>query len=90
MEIIFSNYDQHLRESRLYMMQKNVIHNVRYYNRKTITFVSDKRQMKLTALDFMSLLSIDEEPKKLRKKINDEAMKTITKAISDQYLVHVL
>ena len=51
-------------------MQKNVIHSIRYYNRNAITFVSDKRQMKLTALDFVSLLSIDEEPKKLRK-IND-------------------
>ena len=58
-EIIFSSYDQHLRESRLYMMQKNVVNMVKSYGRNAVAFVSDKRQMKLTALDFVTLLSID-------------------------------
>ena len=48
------------------MMQKNVINTIKHYGRNAIAFVSDKKQMKLTALDFVSLLSIDEEPKKLR------------------------
>lgn len=88
-EIIFSSYDQHFRESRLYMMQKNVINTTRFYGRNAITFVSDKKQMKLTALDFASLLSIDEQPKRLRK-IDDKQMKIFAKNISDQYLVNIL
>lgn len=71
------------------MMQKNVISNLRHYNRNAIVFVSDKRQAKLTSLDFVSLLSVDANPKKFRK-ISDEQMKIFAKKISDQYLVHIL
>lgn len=49
------------------MMQKNLINNVKYYNRNAIVFVDDKKQAKLTALDFASLLSTEQNPKKFRK-----------------------
>ena len=71
------------------MMQKNVINNVKYYNRNAIVFVSDKKQAKLTALDFVSLLTVDINPKKYRK-IPDDQMKIFSKKITDQYLVHIL
>lgn len=71
------------------MMQKNVIHNVRHFNRNALVVVNDKKQAKLTALDFVSLLSVDSNPKKYRK-IPDDQMKVLTKKISDQYLIHVL
>jgi hypothetical protein len=40
------------------MMQKNLIHATKHYNRSTLVFVDDKKQAKLTALDFVSLLSL--------------------------------
>jgi hypothetical protein len=71
------------------MMQKNLVNKVKYYNRNCIIFVNDSKQMKLTALDCVSLLSLEEDHKKLRK-FSDKELKHITKNISDQYLVHVL
>ena len=41
------------------MMQKNIIQNIKHYNRNAIVFVGDKKQAKFTALDFVSLLSMD-------------------------------
>lgn len=71
------------------MMQKNVINNLKHYNRNALVFVSDKKQAKLTSLDFVSLLAIDPNPKKFRK-IPDDQMRVFSKKISDQYLVHIL
>lgn len=71
------------------MMQKNLINNVKHYNRNALVFVDDKKQAKLTALDFVSLLSIEPNPKRYRK-IPDDQMKKLAKKISDQYLVHIL
>lgn len=71
------------------MMQKNLVNNSKHYNRNTLVFVEDKKQAKLTCLDFVSLLSLDQQPKKFRK-ISDEQMKVFAKKISDQYLVHIL
>ncbi len=70
-------------------MQKNLIHNVKHFNRNALVFVDDKKQAKLTALDFVSLLSIEQNSKRLRK-IPDDQMKIFAKKISDQYLVHIL
>lgn len=88
-EIVFSSYDQTLRESRLHMMQKNLIHNVKHLNRNALVFVDDKKQAKLTALDLVSILSIEQSPKRFRK-ISDEQMKVFAKKITDQYLIHIL
>ena len=88
-EIIFSSYDQTIRESRLHMMQKTLIHNIRHYNRNAIILVNDKKQAKLTSLDFVSLLSVDTNAKKFRK-IPDDQMKKFSKMITDQYLLHIL
>ena len=62
---------------------------VKSYGRNAVAFVSDKRQMKLTALDFVSLLSIDEQSKRF-KRIEEKQMRIFAKNISDQYLLHVL
>lgn len=88
-EIVFSSYDQNLRESRLHMMQKNLIYNIKHYNRNCLVFVDNKKQAKLTSLDFVSLLSTEQNPKRF-KKISEDQMKIFTKQISDQYLVHIL
>jgi pre-mRNA-splicing helicase BRR2 len=53
-EVIFNSYDQPFRESRLHMMQKNLIQNILHYNRSTLVIVNDKKQAKTTALDFVS------------------------------------
>lgn len=71
------------------MMQKNVINNLKHYNRNALVFVSDKKQAKLSSLDFVSLISIDNNPKRFRK-IPDDQMKVFSRKISDQYLVHIL
>lgn len=90
---MFSSYDQSIRESRLHMMQKNIIQNLKHYNRNAIVMVSDKKQAKLTSLDFVSLLSMDSDKSahaKRFRKISDEQMKIFSKKIGDQYLVHIL
>jgi hypothetical protein len=49
------------------MMQKNLIHNVKHFNRNALVFVDDKKQAKLTSLDFVSLLSVEQNAKRFRK-----------------------
>ena len=70
-------------------MQKNLMHTIKHYNRSTLIFTDDKKQAKLTALDLVSLLSLDQNPKRYRK-ISDDQMKVFVKKISDQYLIHIL
>lgn len=71
------------------MMQKNLIHNAKQFNRTALVFVDDKKQAKLTALDFVSLLSVEQNPKRFLK-ISQDQMKKFAKKIGDQYLVHIL
>ena len=66
-EVIFNSYDQPFRESRLHMMQKNLIQTILHYNRSTLVIVNDKKQARITALDLVSELSCDSNPKKLKK-----------------------
>lgn len=70
-------------------MQKNLIYNIKHYNRNCLVFVDNKKQAKLTSLDFVSLLSTEQNPKRF-KKISEDQMKIFAKQISDQYLVHIL
>ena len=78
------------------MMQKNIIQNIKHYNRNAIVFVSDKKQAKLTSLDFVSLLSMDTSSNsdtsyaKRFRKIPDDQMKIFSKKLTDQYLIHIL
>ena len=49
-------------------MQRSIINQVKHFNRSSIVFVSDKKQAKLTALDFVSLLSTStSNPKRMRR-----------------------
>lgn len=76
------------------MMQKNIIQNIKHYNRNAIIFVSDKKQAKFTSLDFVSLLSMDSSDNssnaKRFRKIPDDQMKIFSKKLTDQYLIHIL
>ena len=71
------------------MMQKNLIHNIKHYNRNSLIFVDSKKQAKYTSLDFVSILSTEQNPKRY-KKISDDQMKIFAKQLSDQILVHIL
>lgn len=88
-EVVFNSYEQPIRESRLHMMQKNLMQNVLHYNRSTLVVVSDKKQARITALDLVSELAAEPAPKRL-KKINDRQMEAFAKRISDQYLLHII
>ena len=88
-EIVFNSYDQHIRQSRLHNMQRSIVQNAKHYGKKSVVFVNDRRQAKLSALDFVSLLSTDNNPKRLRK-MNEEELNRFSKSISDQYLNHIL
>ncbi len=66
-EVIFNSYDQPIRESRLHMMQKSLMQNVMHFNRSTLVIVNDKKQARMTALDLVSELSCDSNPKRLKK-----------------------
>jgi pre-mRNA-splicing helicase BRR2 len=72
-EVIFNSYDQPIRESRLHMMQKSLMQNVMHFNRSTLVIVNDKKQARMTALDLVSELSCDSNPKRL-KKINEKML----------------
>jgi len=49
------------------MMQKNLMQTIKHFNRSNIVFVSSKKQAKLTALDFVTLLESDQNSKRFRK-----------------------
>jgi replicative superfamily II helicase len=51
--------------------------------------VNDKKQARITALDLVSELSAEANPKRL-KHINDKLFETISRRISDQYLLHLI
>ncbi len=90
-EIVFNSYDQHIREARLHNIQRNIINHAKHYNRNSIVFVNDKKQAKLSALDFVSLLSTSSESNAKRmRKISDEQLKLFCKKVSDQYLIHIM
>jgi predicted aldo/keto reductase-like oxidoreductase len=71
------------------MMQKNLITNMKHYNRNALVMVDDRKQARLTSFDLVSLLSTEQNSKRFRK-IQDEQMKKFAKKISDQYLIHIL
>jgi len=71
------------------MMQKNLMQNVLHYNRSTLVVVNDKKQARITALDLVSELTAEQNPKRL-KKINEKQMETFARRISDQYLLHII
>jgi pre-mRNA-splicing helicase BRR2 len=66
-EVVFNSYDQSIRESRLHIMQKSLMQNVLHYNRSTLVVVNDKKQARMTALDLVSELAAEPNPKKLKK-----------------------
>ena len=88
-EIVFHTFDQPFRESRLHMMQKQLMQSVMHYNRSTLVVVNDRKQARITAVDLVSELSAETNPKKL-KKISDKELDNISKRISDQYLLHII
>jgi len=49
------------------MMQKNLMQNVLHYNRSTLVVVNDKKQARITALDLVSELTAEQNPKRLKK-----------------------
>lgn len=88
-EVIFHSFDQPFRESRLHMMQKQLMQNILHYNRSTLVVVNDKKQARMTALDLVSELTAEALPKRL-KHISDKQLENISKRISDQYLLHII
>ena len=54
---MFHTFDQPFRESRLHMMQKQLIQSVLHYNRSTLVVVNDRKQARMTAVDLVSELS---------------------------------
>lgn len=56
-EVVFHTFDQPFRESRLHMMQKQLMQSILHYNRSTLVVVNDKKQARMTALDLVSELS---------------------------------
>ena len=72
-EVIFHNFDQPFRESRLYMMQKQLMLKILHFNRSSLVVVNDKKQARLTALDLVSELTAEASPKKL-KHINEKQL----------------
>jgi pre-mRNA-splicing helicase BRR2 len=65
-EVVFHSFDQPFRESRMHMMQKQLMQSVIHFNRNTLVVVSDKKQAQLTALDLVSELSTEASQKKLK------------------------
>ena len=70
-------------------MQKQLMQSVMHYNRSTLVVVNDRKQARITAVDLVSELSAETNPKKL-KKISDKELDNISKRISDQYLLHII
>jgi hypothetical protein len=48
-------------------MQKQAYQNIKTYNRSTLVIVNDRRQTKLTAIDLVTLISSDTNPRRLVK-----------------------
>ncbi len=71
------------------MMQKQLMQSILHYNRSSLVIVNDRKQARLTALDLVSELSTEANPKRL-KHINDKQLENISKRISDQYLLHII
>jgi len=71
------------------MMQKQLMQSVLHYNRNCLVIVNDKKQARITALDLVSELTQESNPKKL-KHISDKQLENISKRISDQYLLHLI
>lgn len=88
-EIVIQGYDQNIRESRLHSMQKQLYQNIKLNNKSALVFVNDRRQAKLTALDLVTLVGGDANPKRLMK-IPEEQMKMLLKRISEKYLAYSL
>lgn len=70
-------------------MQKQLMQSVLHYNRSCLVVVNDKKQARITALDLVSELSSESNPKRL-KHISDKQLENISKKISDQYLLHLI
>lgn len=87
--MIIQGFDQSLRESRLHSMQKQMFQNIKLYGRNTIVLVNDSRQAKLTALDLVTLVGGDSNPKRFVR-IPEEQMKVFQKKISEKYLAYSL
>lgn len=72
-EVVFHSFDQPFRESRLHMMQKQLMASILHYGRSTLVVASDKKQARMTALDLVSELSAEAVPKRL-KHISDKQL----------------
>ena len=72
-EVIFNSFDQPFRETRLHMMQKQLMQSVLHYNRSCLVVVNDKKQARITALDLVSELTSESNPKRL-KHISDKQL----------------
>jgi replicative superfamily II helicase len=70
-------------------MQKQMYQNIKLYARNTLVVVNDSRQAKLTALDLVTLVGGDTNPKRFVR-IPDEQMKVFQKKISEKYLAYSL
>jgi len=75
-ELIFSSHDQLIRESRTHIMQKNLFQMVKHYNRNNIIITNSKKQAKISAIDFVTLLESETNPKRFLK-ISEEQFKSL-------------
>ena len=55
------------------MMQKQLMQSILHYNRNALVIVNDRKQARLTALDLVSELSTEPNPKRL-KHISDKQL----------------
>lgn len=70
-------------------MQKNLFQMIKHYNRNNIIITNSKKQAKLSAIDFVTLLEGEANPKRFLK-ISEEQFKSLEKKIGDKFLLHVL
>jgi hypothetical protein len=54
------------------MMQKNLFQIIKHYNRNNIIFSNSKKQTKITAIDFVTLLEAEPNSKRFLKISEDQ------------------
>lgn len=62
---------------------------VKHYNRNNIIITNSKKQAKFSAIDFVTFLESESNPKRFLK-ISEDQFKSLEKKISDKFLLHVL
>lgn len=62
---------------------------IKQYNRNNIIICNSKKQTKLAAIDFVTLLETEANPKRFLK-ISEGQFKALERKITDKFLLHVM